>query len=272
MWPSSADSGLRSMAASRALPTHSPPSARPTASRTNRARVAAPSDVTPATTRETEQPRVRCGSRSPRRSRNRAQRARHAVGSGRCRALTGRRDPERLDACRTDPGHRIELLDRPKGAVRGAVVDDLLGRHRPHARQLVELLDRGGAQAHRPRGLRALHRRSDSGGRRPRDEHLLPVDQRRSEVDRLQVCLSRSPSRPGQRVGDAGAVLQPVEARLTDGPCHVDDELRPRRLCRSLHAHRDGSRGRGRRRMPEPPDREQQRDRDSENERDRLAP
>ena len=51
---------------------------------------------------------------------------------------------------RPDSRHGVELVDGPKGAVRRAVVEDLLRRHRADSGKLVELLERRRVQVHLP--------------------------------------------------------------------------------------------------------------------------
>ena len=75
-------------------------------------------------------------------------RSRHRVlqagGAARGRRAFRSRDdqfPKLLDGRRPDPGHGVQLLDRPKGPVRVPVVDDLLGGHRTDTGQRVQLLD-----------------------------------------------------------------------------------------------------------------------------------
>jgi hypothetical protein len=87
-----------------------------------------------------------------------------------------------------------------------AVVEDLLGRHRPHAWQLVELLDgrgvqmdRAGRRSRRPSGRRASRRSLD------RHNDLCAVGERRREVDEREIGLARRPARARNRVGHARA-------------------------------------------------------------------
>ncbi len=62
--------------------------------------------------------------------------------------------------------------------------------------------------------------------RRPplRDEHLLPVGERRGEVHHGQVSPARRTTRPAERVGYPGALSQPEEARSVDGADDVHHE------------------------------------------------
>ena len=55
-----------------------------------------------------------------------------------------------LDGRRPDPGHSVQFLDRPKGAVLRSIVEDLLGGHRADPGQSVQLLERRRAQADGP--------------------------------------------------------------------------------------------------------------------------
>ena len=155
----------------------------------------------------------------------------------------------RSEARRTSPmpGHLAELLDRAEAAVLLAVVEDLLRGRRADARQLVELLERGGVEVQRD--ARLCRRRRPAGGRRrPRDpagdDDLAAVLDLGGEVDLRQVGPRRGAAGAADRVVDPGAGAHPVDAGLADRARHVhDDATRRRRV-----VIRDGDRGCGGRR------------------------
>ena len=115
-----------------------------------------------------------------------------------------------------------------------AEVDDVLRGHRPDPLDRVELLDAsrvprliGPSSAPRPPAA--------SPPRRARgDDDLLAVGEQRGEVDRLDGARRVGAARPLDRVGDARAGRQPVDARLANRARDVDDDVaarpgRPRR-------------------------------------------
>ena len=103
------------------------------------------------------------------------------------------------------PGYRVELLDRTERAVRGSVVENLLRRDRADAGERVQLLECRRAQADGPGG--APVQRPPAAVTRARDlarhEHLLPVCERRSEIQRFEERFRRGPARPLERISDA---------------------------------------------------------------------
>ena len=133
---------------------------------------------------------------------------------------------ELLDPCRSDAGDVVEVVDRLERPVRRSPIDDLLRGHGPDARELVELVDGRDREAH----LRTGNAARPGGGRSrrsaPRDDHLLPVGERRSEVDSGEVGTSRRPACPRDRIRDARPVLQVKEARPVDSAHDMDDECR----------------------------------------------
>ena len=60
-----------------------------------------------------------------------------------------------------------------------------------------------------------------------RHDHLLPVGERRREIDRREVCSVRRAACAYERVGDPRAVRDPEEARPANVADHVDEELCP---------------------------------------------
>src|SRR5262249_57081331 len=96
---------------------------------------------------------------------------------------------------RPDSGNSIELVDRGKGAVLLAVVEDLLGRDRADARQRIELLEGCGAELNRAarrnarRSAGSRRRRRRSGRPTLRTDDLPAVRERSGQVDEREVSL-----------------------------------------------------------------------------------
>ena len=114
----------------------------------------------------------------------------------------------------------------------------------PDAGQRVELLGRRRVEIDR-RGRRtdATARRGSAGGAARRNDHLLTVGERRSEIDECRVRLRGDSPRRGQRIGDSRSPRKVHESR----PAHLADDV-DNELCRGRSMHvRDGTDDRDRR-------------------------
>ena len=142
----------------------------------------------------------------------------------------------------------LELLDGTESPVSRAVVEDLLRGDRTDAGEGVQLLERRRAQADRPRRrARSRHAsRGDTACDLARYEHLLPVGERRREVQRLEKRLRRRAAGALDRIGDTRAVGKPIEPRPTHCTGDVHDELGPDGRSRVAPDGRSRGGGRGR--------------------------
>ena len=98
--------------------------------------------------------------------------------SARCVRSGKHHVPELLDARRADARDRVEIIDGAEAAVLCAVVQDLLGGHRPDSGQRVELGRRGRVETDAAAGRLAAAARDPAW-----HEHLHPVGERCREVD-----------------------------------------------------------------------------------------
>ena len=130
----------------------------------------------------------------------------------------------------------LQVLDGPEAAVLLAPVEDLLGRRRPDALELVELLDRRRVQADGPghgtrcRGDRFRCGRGTAARHACGHDHLLPVRDLRRQVHALQVGPCRRAARAPDRRVQPRPRRDPVDARAPHRPgdVHVRRARRPR--------------------------------------------
>src|SRR6478672_563024 len=126
---------------------------------------------------------------------------------------------------RPDARHALELGDRVERAVRLAVVEDLLRRHRTDPRQALELLERRRVEVERGRWRGAGRGRAHSDAARrtaSRDDDLLAVGDWRGEVDRVELRLGGRPPGGCDRVVNPRSRAESIETRVTDGSRDVD--------------------------------------------------
>ena len=143
------------------------------------------------------------------------------------------RGPERLHRRRADAADLVELVDRGEPAVLVAELDDLLRRHRPDALDPVELLDGRAAEADRaalPPG-----RRGRCVAPRPGTTTCWPSLRRAARLIASAIRPAGEAAGPPDRVGDARAGRQPVDARAPDRAGDVHDHIpRPLGLVRGV--------------------------------------
>ena len=136
----------------------------------------------------------------------------------------------------TDARNRVELVQRRECAVLLAVVEDLLGRDRPHPRQRVELLESCDVEVDGPLG-----RRAGAGlpaRRLERDDDLEPVRKRRREVHQREIGTASRPARARDGISDPRSVPKAVQPRPVDGSHHMDHELRSLLCLHRQHGRR----------------------------------
>ena len=132
--------------------------------------------------------------------------------------------PQTFELCRADPVDLQQVFDLLKRTVLLAVLDDLLGQHRPDPRKLLQLRRGGGVQV--KRAFIADELRSGGGGglNLQRDFDPLSIGQRLGEVEPAEIGLRPQPSSGGDCVLEDRPGRERVDVGPFNRPGHMDPQ------------------------------------------------